>query len=986
MTEQTEARAAFNEAYASLNAAQKQAVDTIDGPVMVIAGPGTGKTQILTLRIANILLSTDTAPESILALTFTEAGARNMRTRLRHFVGAEAYRISIHTFHGFAGELIKRYPDAFPRIIGGTVMNDLNQVNLFTTILARDDIKQLRPIGNPTYYLKPLIHTITELKREAVTPDDLAKIITKQEQQLADTEKFHSKGAHAGKVRGEYSTLEKVITKNQELLTVYRQYEALKAAEQQYDFEDMIGETIAALSTHEDMLRDLQEQYQYVLADEHQDVNGAQNQILELLVSYHDRPNIFVVGDEKQAIFRFQGASLENFLYFEDRFPGTVTITLTDNYRSGQTILDAAHLLIAVADGPLKDLRVPLTAAAIEGAEVVQKTFAHEAVELDDLIRSVAAELEAGVPPQEIAIIVRTNQEVERITHALRGAGMSVHPSADSDILRHPAVIEIEHLLQLVVQPTSEAAWFTVLHSSYLGLSRSEVFTILSNRSYDTPLTTLVTHSPGVQPFLNTLETVRTKVLTDSPHRVLAYLLEHSGFLDRLIEADPLEGPRVVRRLYDEIEALVIQGTVTTLQDVAELLRTYRTHQIALTAPYITGIDAAVQVMTAHKSKGLEFSAVFIPHCTDAAWGKKQRRQNFVVPYTKHHHSEYDPLDDERRLMYVALTRAKTKLVLSYAETDQAGKEHTESRLIGEIDEALVVKPDMTESARAFDPLTAIQSTTSIIEARWIRDLLAERGFSATSLNNVLQSPWDWLYRNALRIPEIQSLPLIRGNVMHEVLEAAVRATTFPDMTAARELLETALGRQALSASEYTQLHERALASLAIYLPHLESQLTATTKTEQKLRVTFETGLNELPELPLTGMLDRMDIDEAGRLVRVVDYKTGTPKTRNAIEGKTKSDDGGYKRQLIFYALLLELQNDDRYLTREAVLSFVEPDSKGEIREEFFTITDAEITALRDTIITTAQNLIDGSWLKRLPAPGETEYEKYITLLLKQQQ
>jgi DNA helicase-2/ATP-dependent DNA helicase PcrA len=237
---------------------------------------------------------------------------------------------------------------------------------LLESILDNPEIKLLRPMGNPQYYVPHILRIIGQLKQEYITADAFADIIAQQETELQGIEQIHEKGAHKGKVRGEYSKKEKSVNRNHELLLVYRQYEALLSEQKLYDFDDMIVETIKALTTDENMLRDSQEQYQYILADEHQDVNGSQNKILELLAAFHDSPNIFAVGDEKQAIYRFQGASLENFLYFTQQFPGTKVISLTSNYRSGQPILDAAHSLVEVAeDGPLKDLRVPLEAKAV---------------------------------------------------------------------------------------------------------------------------------------------------------------------------------------------------------------------------------------------------------------------------------------------------------------------------------------------------------------------------------------------------------------------------------------------------------------------------------------------------------------------------------------------------------------------------------------------------------------------------------------------
>lgn len=996
MKEQQELGTAFREAYDALNAAQKEAVDTIEGPVMVIAGPGTGKTQILTLRIANILLKTDTAPESILALTFTESGARAMRERLRRYIGSRAYRIPIYTFHGFCGGLIGEYPDAYETIIGGKIANDLDKIGIIEAILDSAEIKQLRPMGNPAYYISHIMRELSTLKQEYVTPEKFSEIIARQEEELNAIPKIHEKGAHKGKVRGEYTKKEKVVEKNRELLIVYRQYEALMRDQKLYDYDDMIVKTIEALDRNEDMLRDLQEQYQYVLADEHQDVNGSQNRILELLTSYHDSPNIFVVGDEKQAIYRFQGASLENFLYFGDIFKGTKTISLTNNYRSGQQVLDVAHSLVAVEEGPLKDLRVPLTASLVEHAEVSITQYAHQAVEHDALVKDIAARVEGGTPPQEIAVIVRTNREVEQFAAALRSVGVSVTASADSDILTHPVTIAVMKLIDAIVRPEDSNALFTVLHGAYWGIDANDLVRLFGAQSYETPLSALltdelvlkdagITDPQAVLRVAGVLGEARARSTTQSPQRVLAYVLEESGFVDMVMAEDGLESARVLRRLYDEVEALVNQDETMTLSEVSNALMTYRAHGIALTAPYIASNDASVQVMTAHKSKGLEFSVVYIPHLSDNVWGGKKRRVYFDIPLTRHHHDEYDELDDERRLFYVALTRAKEMVCLSYADTNVDGKELIVSRLCEELDQDLLEIDSADQAEEAFDPTVALRTgPLSAIDPALLRKVLTERGFSATSLNNYLKSPWDYFYRNVLRIPEVQPPHMQFGTAIHGVLEHVSKDHTNGITTSDTELkalLERELGRLPLSREEYVRLHEKGFETLLTYVPHMIGRLPKTTEEEKKIRVVLETGMPEVPELPLTGMFDRLDIDENGKLQRVVDYKTGKPKTRNMIEGKTQSSDGGYKRQLVFYALLLSLYDDDRYQTREAMLSFVEPDAKGVIHEEAFTITQEEIEALKETIIGAAQEILAGGWLSEEIEEGATDYAHLARLL-----
>jgi len=922
------------------------------------------------------LRQTDTAPENILALTFTESGAKAMRERLRRYVGAIAYRVPIHTFHGFAGQLIAQYPDSYEKVIGGRPAGDIDVIKIFETVLDNPDFKALRPPNSPHYYVTALKSIIGTLKQEYVTPDKLRTIVHAQERQLEETDKLHEKGAHKGKVRGEYTKLEKVVVKNRELIMVYEQYEALLREHRLFDFGDMLLETVTALQQNEDMLRDVQETYQYVLADEHQDVNGTQNTLLELLVSYHEQPNIFAVGDEKQAIYRFQGASLENFLYFEERFTGTTTIALTENYRSGQSILDAAHSLVEVEDGPLKDLRVPLTAALVETATVNRRDFSHQAVEDDWLVAEALAAVAAGTPAQEIAVIVRTNAEVEQLATRLRKAGLAVAASADGDILAHPITQQVESLIRAVVEPSNAPALFTIVQAPYWGLSFADTARICAARSYDWSLSRLLSDSEklvelGVSDISRVLQiptvlqAAQKASVTMAPQQVLEQLLEDSGFLALILATDPIEGVRVIRRLYDEVESLVVSGEVTSLAEVARSFAARQAYNVPLTAPYINTNPHAVQVMTAHKSKGLEFELVFMPHLVDSSWGGTSQRQLFTIPLTKLTTDVADKLDDERRLLYVGMTRAKTRLELSYSAQNSAGKVLSPSRLLSDIDAAQYTVADTSAAEANFAPADALKrSTTASINAPLILELFKTRGFSATSLNNYLTSPWNYLYRNMLRIPEVQGSALQYGTVVHNVLERVTKHhtehLTLPSLTDQKLWLERELGRLPLSATEYTAMHQRALGTLGRYQEHLVATLPARTREELKLSVTLPTGIPECPEVLLTGKLDRLDFDANGHVMRVVDYKTGKPRTRNAIEGNTASSDGGYKRQLVFYALLLQLHDDDRYLTRDMMLTFVEATPKDEIKEELFTITNEEVTALKTTIIDAVQALVVG--------------------------
>ncbi len=980
----------FLAAYEQLNTAQRQAVDQIEGPVIVIAGPGTGKTQVLTLRIANILRQTDTKPENILALTFTDSGARAMRERLQQYVGAVAYQLPIHTFHGFADTLIRSYPEAYRTVVGGRPITELEQLRTLEEILSSGTYSVLRPVGNPTFHIRSIRQTIGTLKQEYISPDRLATLIEVEQAALAKEPRYHEKGAHKGKERGAYRTLAAQIEKLQELNTIYRAYQAYLNEQRLYDFADMITESVVALTENETMRLAVQETYQYILADEHQDVNESQNQIIDLLTSYHQLPNIFVVGDEKQAIYRFQGASLSNFLYFEDRYPGTTTISLTDNFRSGQNILDVAQSLITVPDETVMQLRVPLSSQLVTAGTVRLREFEHEASEQQWLIGAVKERLESGGTPSEIAVLVRTNLEVQQISQQLRAAGVAVTSVADSDIYQHPITRAMMSLLFACAHPSDHRALAEVLHGAYWSISTGDLIRVLSGRRYDRPLATIISDTTtlealGVQDIASVhkvssvLAETRTTTETMTPQHVLAKLLTASGFLQHIHQHDPWEGGRVVRRIYDEVELLVTSGEVKTWYDLPQVFATYQAYNIPLQAPFINVQSEAVQVMTAHRAKGLEYEEVFIPNLTDSRWGGTLRASPFRIAYTATS-SPDDTLDDDRRLLYVAMTRAKHAVHLSYARQSSEGRERLVSRLLAPLlaDESIT-----TEDVGAFEATVvptqtlAVPTADTLIDIDIITSLLYERGISPTSYNNYRSSPWNYLYRNLLRMPEPSTLSMQFGTVIHSVLERLVRTETPSTVTDTQllEWLRHALERLPLSAEELTQLHEKGTQALTGYRETIVTQISNTSRsqTEVSLRASLSLPVPALPEVFITGTLDRIDYAPDGQVLRVVDYKTGKPKTRNAIMGKTTTNNGDYLVQLQFYALLLEL-TEQRHENIDYVLSFVEPDSRGRYREEVFQITDGELSDLKAGVATMVSQITTGACWQTPCDPNECEY------------
>ena len=253
----------FDKNYAKLNARQREAVDTIEGPVMVVAGPGTGKTQILAMRIANILKKTQINPSNILCLTFTNSGVQAMKQRLLAIIGPASYQIHVHTFHSFCNEIINSYPEKFLTAKKINQLTDLEQIQEIQKVLKSNNYNQIKPFKAPFHYQKSIISAIGKLKQENISPLDFKEIIEKQALSFRDIEDlYHTKGAYKGKMKSVYVELETNIKRNKELADIYEKYQRNLTENGKYDYADMILFVLDAFQKDNNILSYYQEKYQ----------------------------------------------------------------------------------------------------------------------------------------------------------------------------------------------------------------------------------------------------------------------------------------------------------------------------------------------------------------------------------------------------------------------------------------------------------------------------------------------------------------------------------------------------------------------------------------------------------------------------------------------------------------------------------------------------------------------------------------------------
>ena len=277
----------FTRQYSRLNRKQKEAVDTIEGPVMVIAGPGTGKTTILTLRIANILKETDTPVSGILALTFTEVGVKNIKIKLREIIGSRADEVRIHTFHSFAVSVIREFEDHFPNLSKSRQITEIEAESMVREILKQKEFNKLRPLGEPDFYVYKILQTIAEAKKEAWTPEILESFAKEEIERIKNDENSVStRGISKGSLKAEALKRIEKCEKTVIFAKVYRKYEEKKKEDKKIDFDDLLFELVFALKRNKLLLQLLQEKFLYILVDEHQDTNDAQNLIIKTMAKY----------------------------------------------------------------------------------------------------------------------------------------------------------------------------------------------------------------------------------------------------------------------------------------------------------------------------------------------------------------------------------------------------------------------------------------------------------------------------------------------------------------------------------------------------------------------------------------------------------------------------------------------------------------------------------------------------------------------------
>ena len=1091
--QQNQNEKAFTERYKKLNRAQKRAVDVVLGPVLVVAGPGSGKTEILSLRVANILKKTDAAPSNILCLTFTDSAAVNMRARLAEIIGADAYKVAIHTFHSFGLEVINRNPEFFYNGAHFIPADELTKIKIIEEILTglpHDNPLRSEHPEQGFVYASAIIDAISHIKRAGLTPDEfrailhhnlkeqeylnplLAEVFDKRiskatigeaEKLLAMIENhrtdpppvppfgswlavvaqtlkralekakeldkptplstwksdYTKKDEEGRRVHRDYYYHKKILV----LADIYEKYRETMHRLAFYDFDDMLLETIIALEGHETLRFALQEQFQFILVDEFQDTNDAQVRILKLLSDapvHEGRPNVMAVGDDDQAIYKFQGADISNILYFKDMYHEPEIITMTENYRSTQLILDIAHHIIKEGEERLETtipwLEKKLTAANphITEGDIVHKIFPTHLNELAFIASEIKRRIADGVPPEEIAVIGRHHKELARTAAYLAAENIPLRYERQENVLEEPHIKQIITILTFIAtlsqKRIGEADYLLpeILSYPFWGIPRREVWklSVEANRErkenggewmgamrksdnrqirdiaafFDE--LSAIAHTEPLEVVIDNVIGSHTQLVADSEDddgtldATEQRGSEKSGFVSPFrsfyfgkesFEKNPARYLSFLSGLRTFIHAIreYKNGEHLTVFDLVEFVALSEKNKISLpdTGPF-AGVRSAVSLLTAHKAKGLEFETVFVLSCQDDVWIPSGHPNKLPFPENLKITPAGDTLDDQRKLFYVAMTRAKRNLYLTAYTHKDDGKESLKVRFLNIRDTvpshiANILDAENVALGEDMEVIKILEKgmlPNDIFplgkdERALLAALVEDYRMPVTHLNNFIDvsagGPQTFLEQNLLRFPQSMSPSGAYGTAIHKTIEliylSLKKYGELPDIKDIIAWFERELGMKRLSDTDYELLRKRGETALIRYYEAKKQSFSPTHMIE----VDFNHQGVVVGEAALTGKIDKLEV--YGGAVVVTDFKTGKATKRwQGRDNYEKIKLHKYKNQLIFYKLLVEHSRDfHTHTVKEGVIEFVEPAEAGGVVHLPLTITDEDTERMK---------------------------------------
>ncbi len=925
-----------------LNPEQLTAVTHKKGPLLIIAGAGTGKTNAITRRIAWLIEQGLAKPSEILALTFTDKAAAEMEERVDLLIPGGLNDSWIMTFDSFCNRFVVDH--AFDLGLNDKVnlLTSQNRIALFVeNNLDRFKLKHFSSISNPAKNVRSLIQYFGKLKNEDITPQEYLEFANKSLEEANDQDEKNEAEIQL------------------ELANAYQEYQGLMFEHGYLDFGDLISLTLKLLRQNNKILTNLHQQFKYILVDEFQDTNFSQLQLLKLLAPKES--NITVVGDDDQGIYSFRGAVISNIFEFTNHWDSASQIVFTRNYRSSQEILDASYQLIRNNNPERLEVKNNINKRLIESREAKSKkipvTHLHaldsgsEADKVADIIKERTGE---GLSPNDIAILVRTKSLARNFISALNRVDIPVVFFGPSNLFREKEIISLIAFIRTVTDASDSYALFTLATSEIYGLDNNDASLLNGySKRANTPLEriakkhndikelkTLSDESKEkIKEILSDIEKLREEIVTKKASEILYVFIKKTGYLDKLI--GKFDGTIETKTKQEKIDAEIQIKNISNFFKIVEdfeidakdkSLFSFERHLGILLESgeddSIFAVDKstqAVNILTAHASKGLEYPLVFVVGCVNETFPSRNMNDGIAIPNELLKREPFDKefhTQEERRLFYVAMTRAQDELILTSAESYGGKRTKKVSRFVAEALGEEAVNNDLFKVTNV-DFINKFAPEGKTVEAE--PKLYNENEpliLTVQHVENYLKCPYAFKFKYILNVYTIAiSQAMNYGNLIHKIVEIYYRSRLRGERPRLSDLLKIYndgwKSEGFLNDGHEKERYEKGKVTITRFFEREEKAISTPTLLEEPFEFTFEDAKGE--PLILRGRYDAVylnsevnlegkSVEEIRELIadgkiisaKIRDFKTGEVDDEKKAEEKARTN---YRKQMNFYAL-----------------------------------------------------------------------------------
>ena len=873
---------------------QLEVINHDNGPMLVVAGAGTGKTAVITQRVARLILSEKAKPEQVLALTFTDKAAAEMQQRVDELLPYGYLDTQIMTFHALADRIMREFALDAGVSPEFQILTDVQQTIILQEVLSTTEFKYFSPQYDPFAFISSIKSAISRLKDEGIGAEEFNSRVKKLN------------GIKEGEENESMPDLAKI----------YLKYESICDQKNSLDFGDLLLKLQHLLKNRKVVKNELKKRYKYILVDEFQDTNSIQMQIIMELLGKSE--NIMVVGDDDQAIYSFRGASVQNILTFRKTFPSSKISVLKDNYRSGQAILDAGYELIQHNNPERLEIAENIDKKLVSHqhpeAKVDIDEYGNKIGESEGVVSRIEELIKSGVEPKDIAILMRKNNQIKSYILELQKKKIPYLVHQDVELFEQKSVKMMVALAKSIADPVDSSSLYQLLVSGLF--KNSDIHKIIEyssrSRRINKTLFEFICEEESKDPWLESVITqiVAWREMTPdySAGEVLFNAIKATGYLKRALDESAVSVNEALEVQYltdffKLVKQFELASSSPSLSELCEYLDEIKQSSADIMSD-ISPLDiSGVQIMTVHKSKGLEFDNVFLPELTEQIFPSYSRGERIRLPREIVDPGSGDQFQEERRLFYVAITRARKKAYLSYAKDHGGKRDKKVSRFVVEalgkdwqsISNVVPAQRSMSELLVSFEPVVKKIEKEKILSRLYKGDWLY---LTTNQIADYLRSPKEFWLFHVLHLPKGPFHSLVYGSSIHAALEHYYKYRLKDREIKLADVLkvyESAWSSEGFVSVEHEKsLFETGKNALAKYIKNHENDEMRPIAIEQP----FELQLTDLKTV-ISGRYDIVLETKDGLEIR--DFKTSRVNDQKKADTKAKQS-----IQLGIYALSWE--------------------------------------------------------------------------------